>query len=284
MLAALGTVCLLSLALAVFLATRAFLENPGNPVWRAFRSYLSSLDARLIQLQAPRIGSRIAAGQGALLAALLVGVALTGPSVLYLIAVCAVAGAPVYVLRQKTQARTLHIEANLSSFCVSLANSLRVAPSIGKALVRTHEGATGPMAEELAVALRDMQLGATVEQALVNMSSRNRSAPLDSVLGSILIGRQIGGRLPEILDTTGETIRETERLRGVIRAKTSEGKGQILVMAAAPPFIFFAFDLLRPGYFEPLTTTFVGWMLFGASIVFWGLSVVTARRILALDV
>jgi tight adherence protein B len=140
------------------------------------------------------------------------------------------------------------------------------------------------LAEELGIVLKELRLGATVDEAMLNLTARVGSRSLEAVVCALLIGRQIGGRVPEILETTAETLREMERIAGVIRTKTSEGKGQLAVMALAPPFIFFVFDRMQPGYFAPLTQSLSGLVLFAGVVVAWAASIILARNILALEV
>jgi tight adherence protein B len=118
----------------------------------------------------------------------------------------------------------------------------------------------------------------------MNMGARVRSMPLDATLSSILIGRQVGGNLTEILETTAGTLREMGRLQGVLRAKTAEGKGQLMVLAVFPAVILVAFDLMSPGYFDPLTSSTVGYVVIALATGLWIAAVLAARKILAVDI
>ena len=90
------------------------------------------------------------------------------------------------------------------------------------------------------------------------MSASLQSRALDSALSAMLIGLQIGGDLSGVLENTAATIREMNRLEGVIRIKTSKGRAQLLVFALFPLLICRAFGWVQPRYFDPLQTSFVG--------------------------
>jgi tight adherence protein B len=132
--------------------------------------------------------------------------------------------------------------------------------------------------------LKEMRVGSTLEQALLNMSSRLRSAELDAALSALLIGLQVGGNLPRVLEGTAATMREMSRLSGVVRTKTSEGRAQLWVLALFPFVICFAFNLLDPEYFTPLQTTFVGTLVMIAALVFWLAGLLLARKIVKVDI
>ena len=85
-----------------------------------------------------------------------------------------------------------------------------------------------PTRQEIERVVKEMRVGNTLEQALVNMSARIGSRTIDSALSSVLIGLQVGGNLPVVLETTAATIREMNRLEGVVRTKTGEGQGAAL--------------------------------------------------------
>jgi tight adherence protein B len=131
---------------------------------------------------------------------------------------------------------------------------------------------------------QELQLGSSIDEALTHMGSRVGSIILDLMLSGILIGRQIGGNLADILETNSASIREMARIQGVIRSKTAESKGQLWVLGLAPPVIFVAFDSLQPGYFEPLTTSTAGSIVLGIAAILWLASLVAAKRILMVDV
>src|SRR4029078_11584582 len=85
-----------------------------------------------------------------------------------------------------------------------------------------------PIRSEVDLALKEMKVGSTLDQALLHMASRVGSRQLHYALSSILIGRQVGGNLPKVLETTATTLREMKRLEGVVRTKTAQGTGTLV--------------------------------------------------------
>ena len=110
-----------------------------------------------------------------------------------------------------------------------------------------------------------------------------RARQLDSALSAVLIGRQVGGNLPSVLETTAMSLREMARLEGVVRTKTAEGKMQLWVLRSSRSPCLRA--VLRvPGYFDSLTESIAGYAVIILAVMFWFASLVVARKILAVDI
>ena len=267
----------------VFLFVFAVGRDESSLIQRLFRMYCVALEKKLRNMFITTRGDHIAFGQ-ILVVVLLAGVGLSLSLGHWYLLVPVVAVAPALYIEQMRRSRIARIEAKVDSFILTLANALKTTPSIGNALAYSESLIAAPMDQEIGLALKEMRVGMTVDQALLNMAARIRSPQLDATLAGILIGRQVGGDLPRILETTAETLREIARLQGVVRSKTAEGKAQLAVLAVFPALILIVFDIASPGYFSPLTTTFVGWIVMALALVFWASSLVMARNVLAVDI
>ncbi len=276
----LGTVAVCSSAL-----TLRYAYAPDSPVRVRWLRYTRKLDTSLSILQAKIDGKRIGRLQLAAFPLALSYVVYSGmPPVRACILLGAILFFPKWWIGRAMVKRAARIETDVVGFLVALANSLKASPSLGKAVARVEQVLSGPLQLELGVVSRDIRLGATIDQAVLALGARVRSPSMDAALTGILIGRQVGGNLPEILETTAATLRDMERLNGIIRAKTAEGKAQMYVIALAPPLVFYGFDSLNHHYFDPLTNSPVGVMLLVASGVMWVAAVIMARKILRVDI
>jgi tight adherence protein B len=184
-------------------------------------------------------------------------------------------------MRQK---RIEQIEQQLDGFVLTLANALKATPSIGDAFASVQVLVQPPLRQEVELAVKEMRLGSTLDQALLHMASRVGSRQLDSALSAVLIGRQVGGNVPRILETTASTLREMNRLEGVVRTKTAEGKAQMWVLGAFPFLIIVALDAVSEGYFQPLGESVTGYAVAVGAALCWVGSLVTASKVLAVDV
>jgi tight adherence protein B len=280
---ALGYLGAALMGVAVLLLGWSIVSHRQSLPYRYWARYVGHLEKRLRGLfELKASGAAIARAQVAAIVLVLAAAIYLGRPEVYL-AVPIVAAAPVLVLEQRRVARRKAVEAGMDGFITTLANALKSTPSIGSALAYAQPLIPPPLDEELGLALEEIRVGSTVDEALMNMGARIRSLPLDATLSGILIGRQVGGDLTTILETTAATLREMARLHGVLRSKTAEGKGQLMVLAVFPALILVAFDMTSPGYFDPLTTSAVGYVVIVIGTSLWIGAVALARKILAVN-
>jgi tight adherence protein B len=271
--------CVACAALALLAACAAMFGASDTLPGRLYHRYVVGLERSMrlmfIETRATHIVACQVAGA---LAVLALGVTLGAP--LSLLALPAIAAAPTLILERKRKRRVQRIEEKLDAFVVALANALRATPSPGRALAMVHAVAPAPLDREIELVLREMRVGSTLEQALGNLSARVRSFQLDAALSGLLIGRQTGGNVPQILDAAAETLREMARLSGVLRAKTADGRAQANVLAVFPALLIFAFDWASPGYFRPLTESASGLLVTLIALGMWLAAVIMIRRIM----
>jgi tight adherence protein B len=273
---------LLCLTVSVMLGCGGAMFSSDTPFHRAYFRYVASLERQLrimfIELRAVYIVFAQLAGM--LLAGAL---ALVLQKAMLLALIPAIVVGPTLLLENKRKTRVLAIEQKLDGFIVALANALRASPSPGRALAMIQPVTAAPLDQEIGLVLREMRVGSTLEQALGNLSARVRSFQLDAAMSGLLIGRQTGGNVPEILDSAALTLREIARLQGVLRSRTAEGRAQANVLAAFPFLLIFAFNFASPGYFRPLTESWVGALIMLLAIAMWLGSVIMTRQIMAVE-
>jgi tight adherence protein B len=273
-----------TLTLFVCVAGLTWLLSHGLSVERhgVLARYVQSLDAEQRLLFLPERGRSTALGQGLGIVLVIAAAGFLRMPSLSLLGL-AIAAAPKVVLSSLRERRKLAIDAKLDGFALTLSNAMRATPSIGRALAMVQRILPPPLDQEVELMLREMRVGSSVEQSLLSMSTRIKSVSLDAVLSGILIGRQVGGNLPEILETTASTLREMGRLEGVLRSKTAESKAQVYVLAIFPLVLGLGFNTIAPGYFTPMTSSGTGVVMLAAAVGFWIGSIVVARRILAVE-
>lgn len=259
----------------------ALASNQDSFPYRCYRSYVAYLERLLRSMFVPLRGRTIVIGQGIALALAII----TAPLFPFWWALLPPVGyGPVWYIKSLRSERVRAIEKRMDGFILTVANALKTTPSIGNALAYSQPLIPSPMDQELLLALKEMRLGNTVDQALLNMTSRIGSQQLSVTMTGMLIGRQVGGDLPTILITTATTLREMSRLQGVLRAKTADGRIQIAVMTFLPVALLGGFDFVKPGYFNPLFTTVTGWFVTGIAILLWGVALGLAHRFLKVDI
>jgi tight adherence protein B len=274
--------CALLLGAAVFLAVLGSLLDQQGPLARGFRRYAAYLDGLLRTLFLPTNGARVATLQlGGVIAAIALvlllkldyGAAWIGAALL----------GPALYLERKKRRRKQELEKQLDAFVLALANALKSIPSVNAAFQSVAETSSSPIKEEIELCIREMRIGCTLDEALLHMAARVGSARLDSVLAAVILGRQIGGNLPRVLESTASSIREISRLEGVLRTKTSEAKMQLYVIGAAPFVLVLALSQMSPGYFDPLQQSPLGYAIGLGAIGAWLLALYLARQVLSVS-
>jgi tight adherence protein B len=119
---------------------------------------------------------------------------------------------------------------------------------------------------------------------LAALSQRASSYDFDIVITAILIQRTVGGNLAEILETVAHTMRERARIRGQVKAMTSQQRMTGYVLGALPLAIMGILLLVSRDYMMPLLTTVPGQVMLVGAGVMELIGVLVIRRILAIEV
>jgi tight adherence protein B len=263
-------------------ATAWFTLKVDSLPYRLWARYVNYLEADLQLMFHPTRGRSIALGQLGVLAAIVGANAIVTIPFSAEIALLACIAPPLWIRRMKAK-RLEAIEQQLNTFTVTLANALKTTPSVGDALRITGDLLSKPFQDDVQLAVKSMRFGASVEQALTLTASRLGSPDVDTVFSALLIGRNIGGDLPTILDTTAASLREMTRLQQVLRTKTAEGRSQVWVLAMFPFGLMFAMSQLQPGFYDVLTRSATGYVLAVIAGLCWAGSILIGRKIMAIE-
>jgi tight adherence protein B len=203
--------------------------------------------------------------------------------------ILAVAGfiAPIMFVRTHQNRRRSKFVRQLADALMLLTNSLRSGYGFLKGLELIAKEMGDPISKELNRMLREVNLGTTVDDALLNLGRRMNSQDLDIVIGAYLVQKDVGGNLTEIMEKVAETIRERLRIQGDVRVLTTQGKLSGFVVGFMPVVVFLILILTAPDYFSvmfgPPTQNIVGydipmgvllmvgaviWQLIGAYMIF----------------
>lgn len=140
-----------------------------------------------------------------------------------------------------------------------LANAVKAGYSIVQAMEMVAKESPAPMGKEFTRVIREVSLGVTIEEALNNLKNRVPSNELDLMVTVIMIQRQIGGNLSEILESIAGTIRERNKLNGMISALTAQGRMTGLVIGGMPFALLAILYSINPEYISLLWTYHSGW-------------------------
>ncbi len=156
-------------------------------------------------------------------------------------------GPGIYV-RIRRSRRLNQFNDQLPDMLNLMVNSLRAGYSTQQAMEAVSRELPPPISTEFRRVVQEMQIGIPVERALDHLLRRVPSDDLDLVVTAILIQREVGGNLAEVLETIAETIRERIRVQGEIRTLTAQVRLSGNIIAAVPFVLFLIIYRLNPEY------------------------------------
>ncbi len=191
---------------------------------------------------------------------------------------------PITLLRRYKRQRIERMAAQLPEAISTLANSLKAGFSFLQAFDLCAKEMAAPISIEFGRVMKEINVGLTTEQALQALTTRVPNEDIDMMVTAVLIQRETGGNLAEILDNISETIRERIRIKGEIRTLTAQGRLSGIIIGFLPVAIAVIISLLSPDYLAPLIANPIGMLLILMAIVSEGIGIMVIRKIVDIKV
>jgi tight adherence protein B len=177
-------------------------------------------------------------------------------------ALAAVLGAaPTLILRRLAARRAAAYEAQLPEALDAVVNSLKAGYSFPAALEFASGEVPAPLGPELARVRDEQRLGVEARTALQALADRVNTSDVRIFVTAVLVQRDTGGNLAELLDDLSRLTRDRAAFRGRVAALTAEPRISALVLAALPVVLFAAMWVLNRSYIEPMVTQPLGRLL-----------------------
>jgi tight adherence protein B len=165
-----------------------------------------------------------------------------------------------------------------------IARALRSGHSLASGFSLVSSEMSAPLGEEFLRVYEEQNLGISLEEALEGMTERVPNLDLKFFSTAVILQRQTGGDLAEILDKIGYIIRERFKIWGQVQALTGEGRLSGIVLLALPPVLFLAVYKLNPEYISVLFTESMGKQMLAAAAVMQVLGALVIRKIINIKV
>jgi tight adherence protein B len=224
-------------------------SHSASPTVRRWRAWLRD--------QLERAGLRLSPGvflsvsAGAAVALFLVGWLIQG-TLLAVPGALAGAAAPWVFLRIRVNARREKLLRQLPPAFDLMARILRSGLSMPQAFQGVAEAVPNPIAAEFARCHDEQNLGVFPEVSFRGMAERTGVLEMKIFVMAMLIQRQTGGNLSEVLERLAALIRDRLRMRGQVRTLTAEGRLQATVLLVLPVAMFFAMRFVNRPYTDVL--------------------------------
>ena len=181
----------------------------------------------------------------------------------------AAAGAvlPPILVSMARRKRLMLFDKQLGDALGIIGNSLRAGFTFQQAMDSIASEMPDPIGKEFAKALREMRLGVPVETALDNMVRRMNNPDLEMLVTAVLIQRQVGGNLAEVIDSIAVTIKDRLKIKGDVRVLTASGRMSGTVIGLMPVFISLILMFTNPTYIMTFFNTFIGIIMLCVAVV-----------------
>jgi tight adherence protein B len=188
-------------------------------------------------------------------------------------------GGPTLFIMAKRDRRSRKLSEQLPDALEMMARSLRAGHALPSAFRLVATEMPEPVSTEFGHAFEEQNLGSSFERAVLQMTSRmpsNNDLKIFAV--SVVIQKETGGNLVEIIEKMAETIRLRYRFFGKLRSLTAEGRASGLVLGALPLVAGLAASLGNPTYMRLLVTTRIGQGFLFYAVISWLLGTIWLRR------
>ncbi|RJG03668.1 type II secretion system F family protein [Noviherbaspirillum sedimenti] len=200
----------------------------------------------------------------------------------------AVAGAaatlPIFYAMRAKDKRLNRIEQQLPDALDLMGRALRAGHAFPTALKMVGDEMNDPLASEFRAAFDEVNFGIAMPEALMNLATRVPSTDLRYFVIAVLIQRETGGNLSELLANISAIIRDRIKLMGQIRVLSAEGKMSAWVLSLLPFGAALMIQLTNPEFLEVLYTDPAGRKMLAGAAVMMVLGILAMRKIIRIRV
>jgi tight adherence protein B len=186
------------------------------------------------------------------------------------------------IMRRSKRFKTFGVQ--LPDALDMLSRALRSGQSMGAAIGMAATEIPAPLGKEFARVFDEQNLGVPLEDSLSSLADRIPNLDLKFFATAVILQRQTGGDLAEILDKIGSLVRERFQIMGQVQALTGEGRLSGVVLLALPVLLFGAVYHLNHDYLSVLLTDDMGKKMLLGAIALQAVGALVIRKIVNIKV
>jgi tight adherence protein B len=191
---------------------------------------------------------------------------------------------PFFYLYYKKSKRKKKFQAQLPEALDLMARSLRAGHAFSTGMKLAGDEFDDPLGPEFSATLDEINFGLGVPEALKNLLSRVDCPDLNFFVVSVILQRETGGNLAEIMQNIAHLIRERYKFYGKVRTLAAEGKLSAMVLTLLPFAVAGALFMVSKGYIITLFTEQIGKIMCGVAIVMMIIGAFVMWRIVDIEV
>ena len=259
------------------------LQKGARLIQKVHRS--SSLDLKMLQAGLPILGSEFLIIE---LVAAIIAFVFAGLLTMQLpVAILAFLFMPLVgwmLIQMKIRKRRKDFVNQLGDMLSMVASALRAGFSFVQAVEIVSKEMAAPMSVEVSKLIREINVGVPMETALEDINRRVECPEFELITTAVLIQRQVGGNLAQILDNISDTINERIRMKREVLALTAQGRMSAVVLALLPIALAAFLFSVNHDYFDPLLASPMGKIAIGIALLMELLGYLVIKRIVDIDV
>jgi len=190
---------------------------------------------------------------------------------------------PPVVVNYLQRRRQRLFNEQLASMLTLLSNSLKTGYAIDRALETVAAKSQPPVSTEFERVATEITLGTSVEEALSALLLRINSADLEFIVTAILLHVRVGGNLAEVLDNISDTLRDRLQTKRDMSVLTAQSRASAGIITGLPVLLALGLYVFVPGYYAPMTSTFIGYALLGVAVFLVLIGNLIIQRMTALE-
>jgi tight adherence protein B len=174
---------------------------------------------------------------------------------------------PWMYVKNRRASRLYKFEEQFPEALDLMSRAVRAGHAFGAGMKMVADELHEPVGPEFKKAFEEQNFGLSMKESLNNLSLRVPSLDVRFFSTAVLIQRETGGNLAEILDNLANVVRERFKIRRQVRTHTAHGRYTGYVLLALPPFLGVALQVINPEHMELLFKDSIGQTLIMAAIV-----------------
>ncbi len=191
---------------------------------------------------------------------------------------------PYSVVSYRRQKRFEKIEELFPEAIDTLARAVRAGHAFTTALEMIANEVAEPLASEFRKLFEEQKFGMPVRDALMNLTERVPLVDIKFFVTAVMLQRETGGNLAEILDNLSYVIRERFKIQRQVKVHTAQGRMTMALLMAMPPAVVGILLVFSPEFVHPLFVDPIGHALLVASIALQTIGYFVIRRIIKIQV
>ncbi len=187
---------------------------------------------------------------------------------------------PYLKLKKDAEARLLQFEQQLPDALDVISRALRAGNPFVETLRVVAEEMDDPIATEFGITFSDLNYGVSIRSGFMALLERIPNVGLAAMVTAVLVQRETGGNMAEILDRIASVLRQRMRFQRRLKTLTAEGRMSATILVLMPFVLALVLAFIAPDYLPMLLDSPIGIQLIGLALLIMGFGIWWIRRII----